>query len=1578
MADGRVFTPNSDEFRGRVRTYEQNVKFNLKHVSGDPEHDLLEQLKEQLTNVFSNFKPLDFVSISFKAGSMKDAAETRFGHFESLDLSQITQQILDMDQSNKLDIRQTNIPVTVQYVGVPAGNGRCDQIGQTEKEISDYVKSLKSVVKITADDGNCFVRCVVYLIFLREHCHNREHRAALKSFAHYVTTQARSNFNPIRKKANDLLNQMRRELLDEFRISSGHTLSYQDYDRVGAVLEVPNGSWRLNSYRLRIVTHDRTNVYTHQCSVSDTIDILHSSHHYQPITNHFAFFAQASAPENRIGPDHCVACNIYTERKIHLCQTTCRYCRSLNMDPVCEAGNVTVTCSGCFADFPTDQCAAAHRDNGMCLVKKKCPTCERVYRGNKHLCGGRKCYTCGLDYVSNNHSGTECYIRGLCREALQIEDNRNAIFGFMDLETAAVPREKPDGTKYETLIPVMACLHTVCNQCWNGEEETLCNYCCRHKKIFKTLGSDIDCVEQLVRFLRNEDGSGITSHILDKRSLPKRITIFAHNMKRFDGQLLLETLCSRGFAAQDIIMTGNSIMQATIGENMRLVDSINFLIMPLAKLPEAYQLQSIEKRFPHAATFRALRNGWDGQWPSLEDFYHHRLAVDDQTKLEQWYDSVDKTQPYPFWETMERYITDDVTVLKQAVMKFRQEFINLIGTDPLTRNITLAGAVTEGLRVTQIAPSNTSLSSGIPIFPYHSYDSYGKVSIKSRIWLLWLKKIYPKLEFEVSDSRNGLKYDGYDPETQTVFEFYGCLWHGCTSCFRPSTREDLIAANRPLDLNDLRLKHETAKKKRSESGFAVVELWEHEFDQRVTEDPLFRAHYDKVYDGVRMSLKTCHDDVRKALMGGRVESLTLWSEAGTGRIMWKDIQSLYPSVLYREEFPSCHPDFIFENFDWSLGSYFGLVECTILPPKQMRFAVLPYRTDKLCFPLCRSCVEQENDFSCYHSDSQREIRGLWTTEELKLALEKGYIIRRIFVVLNHRHRVRKANNPLSRYMTLLLRNKIKFSGRGKKTDEELNKYLDELRAEYDIDLKPEDLVDNPAARQVAKLMCNSCWGRLGIRMDRTHTELVDTYSKLLEILYDPQRTVKSIVCVGGVLRVSTEEKSGFIRTPCYSSLMTAVFTTSHARITLFRFMDKLGDRLLYVDTDSVIYRLAAGEEDPIPDGAHLGDMTNELAKYGEGAYIKRFGSSGEKCYTAEIVKGDGNLTHIVKHKGVRANGDTYTKLSFATMWASIRKHCQNTDERNRAHDLIAVITAQQEHTPTQAGADMLRDLDMCLLEIMTRPRASISVDQHQIRPNKLFELEASTMQKTWRITFNKRRLLEGGDSVPRGYVDFAEEGERPASPVDLYENGNVNRKKASDETLANWSEIELNELEEENTFSHSFVCRMLLLITLRDEQYGMRRSKMLRSLSELGRDFSMLENYDLVYVPHWCEGSWILYTFDTQNVTITITDPVSQRGHTDSCAPQRALEEFIDNSNGLGHTYPIIRLTDVPQLSHRGDSGLYVILYAEAVSRDLDPREVDQGKVTAFRDSLSTSFSDMNQGFATLTSFSHTYNIRLP
>ena len=89
--------------------------------------------------------------------------------------------------------------------------------------------------------------------------------------------------------------------------------------------------------------------------------------------------------------------------------------------------------------------------------------------------------------------------------------------------------------------------------------------------------------------------------------------------------------------------------------------------------------------------------------------------------------------------------------------------------------------------------------------------------------------------------------------------------------------------------------------------------------------------------------------------------------------------------------------------------------------------------------------------------------------------------------------------------------------------------------------------------------------------------------------------------------------------------MHGAFTTGWARLRLYHALELLGDRVLYFDTDSVIFVLRNGESNPLVIGDSLGKWTNEIEKQQKvdggpffPCFISEFVSGGPKNYAFKV------------------------------------------------------------------------------------------------------------------------------------------------------------------------------------------------------------------------------------------------------------------------------------------------------------------------------------------------------------------------
>jgi hypothetical protein len=92
--------------------------------------------------------------------------------------------------------------------------------------------------------------------------------------------------------------------------------------------------------------------------------------------------------------------------------------------------------------------------------------------------------------------------------------------------------------------------------------------------------------------------------------------------------------------------------------------------------------------------------------------------------------------------------------------------------------------------------------------------------------------------------------------------------------------------------------------------------------------------------------------------------------------------------------------------------------------------------------------------------------------------------------------------------------------------------------------------------------------------------------------------------------VCYEYTDSFIKPDAKTNVVVAAFTTAYARLKLYDVLDMLQERVLYYDTDSVIFVSRPNQLEP-PTGPYLRQLTDELG----GDYITTFVSGGPKNYS---------------------------------------------------------------------------------------------------------------------------------------------------------------------------------------------------------------------------------------------------------------------------------------------------------------------------------------------------------------------------
>lgn len=96
------------------------------------------------------------------------------------------------------------------------------------------------------------------------------------------------------------------------------------------------------------------------------------------------------------------------------------------------------------------------------------------------------------------------------------------------------------------------------------------------------------------------------------------------------------------------------------------------------------------------------------------------------------------------------------------------------------------------------------------------------------------------------------------------------------------------------------------------------------------------------------------------------------------------------------------------------------------------------------------------------------------------------------------------------------------------------------------------------------------WGRLGMNDDRTSFKLINKPSEWFQLINNNQYVIKHVDASHPDV-VQVNYKNLYSEGSTQTSVIHAAFVTAHARLKLYSELEKIGDRVLYFDTDSIIY-----------------------------------------------------------------------------------------------------------------------------------------------------------------------------------------------------------------------------------------------------------------------------------------------------------------------------------------------------------------------------------------------------------------------
>jgi very-short-patch-repair endonuclease len=1009
----------------------------------------------------------------------------------------------------------------------------------------------------------------------------------------------------------------------------------------------------------------------------------------------------------------------YKSPQDHRCDFICKSC--FRKSELCLNDGLTIRkCLNennghiCNCIYYNDKCFEYHRKNYCNNNFKICEKCNTFIKNknlNRHVClDERWCSNCSI-VVDLEH---KCYMK---KNVLndKSKNNYDRAFVFFDFECFVNKKN----------------VHQV-----NLAKAQMINQCC----INKIRSSKCKKCSIMYTFYNITD---FCTWSLNQ----KNTTQIAHNLKGYDGlfilrEFLINNMPNDNKKGPESIVNGTKIISIHY-KNCRYIDSYSFISAPLSSFTKTFSLNSKKGFFPHKFNDNSIEC-WNyiGPYP-CDDMYEckhfsngKKKEYDDWMRLNRLNNFI-----FNFKQEFESYCEDDVRLLTDGCLIFRYELMSRTtpGLCPFINSITAAGYCNLSLRSFHLVDKT------IAIIPLNGYNPEQNVSNKA---MLYLKNYAEKNKIHIQHAKNGGEkkignyfVDGFCEEKKLIFEFHGCYFHACKKCYTKETFNVL----KQNTMEIVRIQHEKRIKDikneyNERDGWKIIEKWECDWENDIKNN----IDLLNFIDDNRFILQQLINP-RNALFGGRTNAVKLYFRCKEGEfIRYVDVTSLYPFVQKYKRFILGHPIIIFENFDYGFDAYFGIIKCEILPPQNLRFPVLPARiNNKLVFTLCYTCALEAKQISingcstCEHALKERSLTGEWCTPEIYKAVSRGYKMLKIYQVWHwtkteqydpnkaYDNDFYKKNGLFTSYIDQALKGKQEASGYpiDCESDEQKDQYIIKYFNENKIKLDKNLIKLNKGKRMIEKLIANSMWGYLAMNTNKPVTKIIRKLSEWNNLLNNEKYLIKSVDIIDdddendgddddanvnddddkkkSYLHVIYSINDEFLDIDKKTNVVLAAFVTCYARLHLLDELEKLDDRVLYFDTDSIIYVTRQNDTYQTPLGVNLGEWTNEIDP-SDGKFIVEIVSAGPKSY---ITKTDTGVCHCVI-KGFTLNYITSLTLNF----------------------------------------EAFKDL------VLNNRESKITTDQLKFRANKLdHTIETKLIKKNFGFVYDKRILLDDLSTIAYGF-----------------------------------------------------------------------------------------------------------------------------------------------------------------------------------------------------------------------------------
>jgi len=471
--------------------------------------------------------------------------------------------------------------------------------------------------------------------------------------------------------------------------------------------------------------------------------------------------------------------------------------------------------------------------------------------------------------------------------------------------------------------------------------------------------------------------------------------------------------------------------------------------------------------------------------------------------------------------------------------------------------------------------------------------------------------------------------------------------------------------------------------------------------------------------------------IRKSIYGGRTEVFVRHLMDGAiensenKNIYYYDVNSLYPYIMESKFLPGGDPEWFFpENTETYREMYseltfqphlhnmtsqikydivcklcecseevYGFLDVEIVPPQDLLYPVLPER---------RNVGSTFKNFFCL-----RNKRGVYYSEELKLAIRHGYVVTEVFGYSQWQRTecYRDFIKDLKR---------LKMRGEGRNADGVLDPTIEK----------------NKSLRQASKLMQNSSFGKTIQRFNDKKIDIVDSPMELWRLCKKAEElSIHPLFSTRGgeVVEVTVKLPEGVNHKSC-PAVGSAILAEARMELySYFEWCEANDSPVLYCDTDSIVF---CGSQ-PLPaemtDDVQYGKMKLEIPT--EDIVPNGFVAVSPKCYAFKLK----DETPYIKCKGVSMGNNILSSDSF-------QKQMREIQLQEDINNLLGQTTSKRS---SFQGVNFDTLLSMARGEVH-----SCYSNQMIFLKNKCRDIIRLQSTKMLCDTFDKRKMCLNGNTFP--------------------------------------------------------------------------------------------------------------------------------------------------------------------------------------------------------------------------------------